>query len=71
MLHEPAVSWTRLRLTQTLPKRSWEETTEAYYRRLRTCAAYINEHYDVRGLRNELPARVAELERRRGDRLGK
>ena len=49
---------------------TWE-TTEAYYTRLRTCAAYINEHYDVRGLRNELPARVAELERRRGDRLGK
>ena len=71
MLHETAVSWTRLRLTQTLPKRSWEETTEAYYTRLRTCAAYINEHYDVRGLCNELPARVAELERRRGDRLGK
>ena len=71
MLHETAVSWTRLRLTQTLPKRSWEETTEAYCRRLKTCAAYINERYDVRGLCNELPARVAELERRRGDRLGK
>ena len=49
---------------------TWE-TTEAYDTRLRTCAAYINEHYNVRGLCNELPARVAELERRRGDRLGK
>ena len=36
MLHETAVSWTRLRLTQTLPKRSWGETTEANYRRLKT-----------------------------------
>ena len=71
MLHETAVSLTRLRLTQTLPKRSWAETTEPYYTRLRTCAAYINEHYDVRGLCNELLARVAEFERRRRDRLGK
>ena len=49
---------------------TWE-TTEAYYTRLRTCAAYTNEHYDVRGLCNELPARVAELERRQRDRLAK
>ena len=71
MLHETAVSLTRLRLTQTLPKRSWEETTEAYCGRLKTCAAYINGRHDVRGLCNTLPARVAELERRKGDRLGK
>ena len=71
MLHETAVSWLRVRLTKTVPKRSWEETLEAYRSRLKDCAAHINGHHDVAGLCRELPARLVELDRRKGDRLSK
>ena len=71
MLHETAVSWLRVRLTKTVPKRSWEETLEAYRSRLKDCAAFINSHHDVSGLCRELPARLHELDRLRGDRLSK
>jgi len=71
MLHETAVSWMRERLKRTLPKKSWEETVEAYRSRLKACAAYINGKHDVEGLCLELPERVAELDKRKGDRLAK
>ena len=71
MLHETAVSWLRVRLTKTVPKKSWEETLEAYRSRLKDCAAYINSHHDVSGLCRELPARLHELDRLKGDRLSK
>ena len=71
MLHETAVSWMRVRLAQTLPRRCWEETLEAYRARLKTCAAHINDTFDVAGLCRELPERVRELDRRQGERLAK
>ena len=71
MLHETAVSWMREKLTKTLPTKCWEETVEAYRARLKACAAQINGAYDVEGLCRELPSRVADLDRRKGDRLAK
>ena len=71
MLHETAVSWMRARLTKTAPKKSWAETLEAYRSRLKDCAAHINDHHDVSGLCHELPSRLVELDRLKGDRLSK
>ena len=67
---ETAVSWLRRRLTKTLPRRPWEETSEEYGARLKACAAYINEHHDVDNLCRGLPARLNELKALEGDRLG-
>ena len=44
---------------------------EARRARLTACAAQINGAYDVEGRRRELPSRVADLDRREGDRLAK
>ena len=71
MLHETAVAWTRERLKKTLPRRSWSESFDEYGARLKACAAYINGEYDVTGLCLGLPKRLAELDRRRADRLCK
>ena len=71
MLHETAVAWLRLRLTKTLPRRSWEESLDDYRARLKGCAAYVNANYDVAGLCNELPQRVRKLDELVGNRLAK
>ena len=71
MLHETAVLWMRARLTKTVPKKSWEETLETYRSRLKDCAAHINGYHDVSGLCHELPSRLVELDRLKGDRLSK
>ena len=71
MLHETAVAWMRERLKKTLPTRSWAESLDDYGAWLKACAAYINEEHDVAGLCLGLPKRLAELDRRRGDRLCK
>ena len=71
MLHETAVAWVRQRLTKTRPKEAWTETAEDYYTRLKTCAAYINEHYNVEGLCHDLPTRLLDLQEAEGDRLRK
>ena len=71
MLHETAVSWIRLRLAKTLPRRPWEETLDAYHARLTECVAHINASYDVSGLCRELPERLQKLESLDGDRLAK
>ena len=71
MLHETAVSWMRERLKQTVPKKAWEETVDAYRSRLKACAAHINAKHDVKALCKEFPGRLAELSNRGGDRLGK
>ena len=71
MLHETAVAWMRDRLTKTRPQRSWQETVGEYCARLKACATFINENYDVAGLCRALPQRLAELDRRQGDRLSK
>jgi hypothetical protein len=71
MLHETAVAWMRHRLSKTLPKQAWTETVEQYGSRLKRCAAYINEHYDVEALCNALPARLRMLVDSEGDRIAK
>ena len=71
MLHETAVVCMRERLKKTVPTRSWAESFDDYGARLKACAAYINDEYDVAGLCLGLPKRLAELDRRRGDRLCK
>ena len=71
MLHETAVAWMRDRLVKTTPPRVWQESVAEYCTRLKACAAYINEHYNVAGLCRQLPQRLAELDRRQGDRLAK
>ena len=50
MLHETAVTWLRLSSEASLPKRSWEETPQAFATRLRQCCAQINAELDVEGL---------------------
>jgi len=70
LLHETAVSWMRKRLTKTLPRKPWEETSEEYGTRLKACAAYINERHNVDNLCRRLPARLHELNGLEGDRLG-
>ena len=50
------MSWLRVRLQATLPKRCWEETPDACATRLRQCCAYINSMHKVDGLcRESLP----------------
>ena len=71
MLHETAVSWIRVLLSSTLPARPWEESPPQLIARLKRIAGKINAEYDVAGLCRELPARVAELERRGGGKLAK
>ena len=71
MLHETAVARMRDRLVKTTPQRAWQESVEEYCTRLKACATYINDNYNVQGLCRELPQRLAELDRRQGDRLRK
>ena len=71
MLHETAVAWMRLRLSKTLPKKPWKESPEEYRARLKLCAQYCNDNYDVAGLCNELPQRLELLDEKKGDRINK
>lgn len=71
MLHETAMAWVRERLKKTVPQRPWEESVEAYGRRLKEVAAYINCQYNVDGLCRHLPDRVAMLRSAKGDRIPK
>ena len=69
MLHETAVSWLRLRLERSLPKRCWEETNEGFATRLRQCCAEVNAELDVAGLCRAFPKRIQKLKERQGGRL--
>lgn len=69
MLHETAVSWLRVRLEDSLPRRCWEETTDAFAARLRTCCADINSELDVDGLCRPFPTRIQKLVDAEGGRL--
>ena len=71
MLHETAVAWMRRRLSQTKPAWPWVETLDSYRSRLKACAAYINNKYDVDGLCMALPRRLSLLEQSWGDRISK
>ena len=50
---------------------AWTETLGEYRARLKNCAAYINDNYDVEGLCRGLPKRLRTLDERRGDRIDK
>ena len=69
MLHETAVSWLRVRLGRTLPKRCWEETPASFGRRLRECCAQVNAELDVEGLCRDFPSRIEKLKEKKGGRL--
>ena len=69
LLHETAVSWLRKRLEQSTPKKCWEETREAYGRRLKRCCDDINKDCDAEGLCRGFPKRIKLLADKGGDRL--
>ena len=69
LLHETAVAWLRNRLSKSVPAKAWEESVQEYRTRLRSCAAHVNQNYDVDSLCRDLPARLRDLHRRGGDRL--
>ena len=69
MLHETAVSWIRLRLGRSVPKKAWEESREAFTARLKKICEDINESLDVEGLCRDLLPRIEKLVARKGDRL--
>ena len=71
LLHETAVSWLRLRLTQTLPAKAWEATPAAFGVRLRQCCAHVNAELDAEDLCKEFPQKVRQLVGAEGDRLKK
>ena len=71
MLHETAMAWVRERLKKTVPRSPWDESVDAYGRRLKGVAEYINRHYNVDGLCRELLDRVAMLLQAGGDRIPK
>ena len=69
MLHETAVSWIRVRLARTVPRKAWEKTRDAFITRLKDVVREVNETCDVDGLCRALPKRIAELVDAEGDRL--
>ena len=71
LLHETAMAWMRERLKKTVPKEAWNETVEDYRARLKQCAAYCNEKYNIENLCREVPWRAQELINLEGDRLPK
>ena len=71
MLHETAVAWIRKLERTTLPKRAWEESTDAFASRLKGIVAKINQKHDVDGLCRELPTRVDKLREKQGGKLKK
>ena len=71
LLHETAVSWMRVQLAKTRPKKDWEETVGQYVSRLKAAAAHINANHNVEGLGKEWPQRLHDLDAAEGDRLGK
>ena len=56
-------------MTETVPKREWEESREEYAARLRRICADINDNCDVEGLCRGLPKRIAKLAEKEGGRL--
>ena len=55
------LSWLRHRLKLTLPTEPWNETEEAFEKRLKNAAAWVNDHHDVDGLCKEMPSRLDDL----------
>ena len=69
LLHEMAVSWLRRCLERSTPKRCWEETREAYARRLKRCCEEVKKECDVAGLCKGFPKRIKLLKDGDGGRL--
>ena len=69
LLHETAVSWLRKRLERSTPTKCWEETREAYGRRLKRCCEEVNKECDVTGLCRDFPKRMKLVSDKDGDRL--
>ena len=69
LLHETAVSWLRKRLERTTPMKCWEESREAYGRRLKRCCEEVNKDCDVEGLCRGFPKRIRLLHDEDGGRL--
>ena len=68
MLHETAISWVRAKMVLSCPARPWEETREQYKTRLQVSCRQVNAECEVDNLCRELPARLEELKKRKGDR---
>ena len=69
LLHETAVSWLRRRLERSTPTKCWEESRQAYGRRLKRCCEEVNKECDVKGLYNAFPKRIKLLKKKEGERL--
>ena len=69
MLHETAVSCLRTRLAESVPRRAWLETLDAFAARLKQCCDKVNRDLDVDSLCKSFPKRIAKLHARKGDRL--
>ena len=69
MLHETAVSWLRVRLARSVPKKAWEESRAGFTSRLKAACREINEELNVDGLCRKLPERIQGLVDAKGDRL--
>ena len=69
MLHERAVAWIRLRLTQSTPDQCWLEARVEYEARLKRVAADINANLDVPGLCYDLPRRLEKIIAAEGGRI--
>ena len=66
----PSVAWTRnLMKKHPFPKGSLDEMETALRNTLANCARYVNDNYEVEGLHQSFPKRIAEMVRLKGDRL--
>ena len=65
------MAWVKARLVKTTPPRAWEESREAFAKRVRAAAVYVNREYDVEGLCGSFVERLQEVVARKGDRLNK
>jgi hypothetical protein len=69
MLHETAVAWIRLRLGRTVPAKPWDETRDAYTKRLKEICVDINANLNVDKLSRAFRKRILQLVERKGGRL--
>ena len=69
MLRETVVSWIRLRLGRSAPKKAWEESRAAFTARLKKVCEDINEPLDVEGLCRDFLSRIDKLVAKEGGRL--
>ena len=58
-------------LSDTQPRKPWEETREAYFERFKGIVANINSRYEVEELNHELPERPELLDKKKGGKLKK